>query len=489
MKRECIMLALFLCFLGVSCGFPSSTAAQTAVLKVDEYRTYQTIESFGTSGAWWAQYVGGFTTQYRDTGRTVREEVAQLLFDREYGIGLTAYRYNLGAGSKESRSGVYWNEYRRAESFETAPFVYDWSKDANAVWFLREAVSRGAQEVILFCNSPLERLTINGTAQVSKGETRNILPDNYADFARYVLDVAEHFISEGIPVRFLSPANEPQWEWFEGQEGCHYSTDDLSALYQVFLEALLQRPALAGVGLSGPDGGEWKGLAMKYTDVVLGVPALAEHVSAIDMHSYWSTAYDKKLYKFWLEKTYPGTALCTSEWCEMVSGSDYTMDSAYHLAEVIAEDLTILNVVSWQNWVAVAPGGYRDGLIYVDEATQTIEPLRRLWAFGNYSRFIRPGYQRVDTESSAPKINALHPVAFTGLNTQAEQELVLVFINESVYDTAVSLEISSAQVYTAMRMYVTSKELDLSCVLDGTYEAHYLFIIPAQSITTVVLTQ
>ena len=51
----------------------------------------------------------------------------------------------------------------------------------------------------------------------------------------------------------------------------------------------------------------------------------------------------------------------------MVNGSDVTMDSAIHLAQEIAEDLRILSVVSWQNWVAVAPGGYRDGLIYIDE--------------------------------------------------------------------------------------------------------------------------
>jgi O-glycosyl hydrolase len=487
MKSKASRPLCLLCCL-VACLAPCRrAAAQAAVLAVDESVVYQTLESFGTSGAWWAQYVGGFDAPYGDTGRTVREEAAMLLFDKDYGIGLTAYRYNLGAGSKESRKGVYWNEYRRAESFETSPFVYDWGKDENAAWMMREAVRLGVRDVVFFCNSPPERLTINGMAQVSAGETRNILPEQYPAFARYVLDVAEHFVNEGIPVRFVSPVNEPQWDWHEGQEGCHYSPDDLAALYRAFQEALSQRPALAGVQLSGPESGEWKGLAMKYTEAILKDPALAGHFSALDNHSYWSTAYDKKLYKYWLDKTYPGTALRTSEWCEMVSGSDYTMDSAYHLAEVIAEDLTILNAVSWQNWVAVAPGGYRDGLIYTDEATQTIEPLRRLWAYGNYSRFIRPGYQRVETSAGSDAIGALHPVAFIGADDGAAPELVLVLINESSQEATIQLSINTAKNYQNIKIYETSENRDLECVLDAEYSPQSAITLSPKSISTVVL--
>lgn len=35
-----------------------------------------------------------------------REDISALLFDREKGIGLTCYRYNLGAGSAESKNGT-----------------------------------------------------------------------------------------------------------------------------------------------------------------------------------------------------------------------------------------------------------------------------------------------------------------------------------------------------------------------------------------------
>lgn len=432
-------------------------------LSVNPGLTYQTIESFGTSGCWWTQYVGGWDNEYKDTGREVREEIAMLLYDQEYGIGLTSYRYNLGAGSKESGKGVYWNDYRRAASFETAPFIYDWNRDKNAVWFLKKAVETGAKEVIFFCNSPLERLTENGKAQMTKGEKSNLLPESYGDFARYVMDVTEHFVEEGIPVRFVSPINEPQWDWIEGQEGCHYEPGRTAEVYRAFLEELNRRPALSGIELSGPESGEWKGDAIAYTSAILNDSVLGEHFKTIDNHSYWSDTASKKAFKRWMDAHFPDVTLRMSEWCEMVNGSDTTMDSAINLARVLAEDLTVLDVVSWQNWVAVSQGGYRDGLIYVNMDKKTLNPLKRLWGYGNYSRFVRPGYVRVDalTENDGED---LAPAAFIGTNGNGRQELVVILINGKKEKRQLSLEISDQFKYTNMRIYETSGTHNLDCV-------------------------
>lgn len=202
-----------------------------AIMKVDTGTVYQTMESFGTSGAWWRQYVGGFTECVDDSGVSSRERIAELLFDREEGIGRTCYRYNLGAGSAESGKGEYSDIHRRAQCFETSAGVYDFTKDANAVWFLKKAVELGVEEVVLFSNSPLERFTDNGKAQMDKGKKSNLSPENYQPFAAYVIDVAEHFLEEGIPVKFLSPINEPQWEWTGGQEGAHYEPSRTAEVY------------------------------------------------------------------------------------------------------------------------------------------------------------------------------------------------------------------------------------------------------------------
>lgn len=465
------------------------TAEQYDKITVDVNTTYQTMESFGTSGAWWSQYVGGFDDDpYEDIGISTREQIATLLFDREQGIGLTCYRFNVGAGSADSRKGDYSDIHRRAQSFETEPGVYDWDKDANAVWFLERAVELGVEEVVLFCNSPPERLTDNGMAHLTSGTKSNISPENYGAFAVYVMDVAEHFVEKGIPVRFISPINEPQWEWAGGQEGCHYEPDQTTGLYLAFLDELESREALAGVELSGPESGEWGTQAtLDYTEAILGNERLAEHFNTLDNHSYWSDENAKKAYRNYMKVYHPDVKLRTSEWCEMVNGSDVTMDSAYHLAQEIAADLRILNVVSWQNWVAVAPGGYRDGLIYVDEPSHKFRALKRLWSFGNYSRYVRPGYVRVDIQTSTNAQEKMLPTAFIGTNEAGEEELVMVFINEDVLDQ--EFQLVGCDGYNRIAYYETSDTRDLECVLESEYTTDTPVVIPKMTVTTVILTK
>lgn len=183
---------------------------------------------------------------------------------------------------------------------------------------------------------------------------------------------------------------------------------------------------------------------------------------------------------------HPEVKLRTSEWCEMVNGSDVTVDSAIHLAREVAEDLRILNVVSWQNWVAVAPGGYRDGLIYIDEKSQKFRALKRLWSFGNYSRFVRPGYVRVETEGSSRDLEKLLPTAFTGVNDEGAEELVMVFVNESVASEEFLL--TGCGGYDRIACYETSDEHDLDCVLEGTWEQDTV-TVPGRSVVTVVLSK
>ncbi len=457
-------------------------AAET--LTIDQETTHQTIESFGTSGAWWSQYVGLWDDKFQNTMRSNRQRIATLLYDQKYGIGLTNYRYNLGAGSADSGLGNYWDENRRAQSFEVAPGEYDWSKDEGAQWFVKEVTRLGCEEVVLFFNSPLERLTINGTAQVTKGEKSNINPENYAEWAVYACDVTEYFLSQGVPVKFISPINEPQWAWDDGQEGCHYEPKDIAGVYIAFLEEMQKRPALAGVELSGPESGEWGGDTIKYVSAILGNKTLREHFSAVDCHSYWSNTQSKVSFMNWMKLQYPDVKVRMSEWCEMVNGTDLTMDSAIHLAQCVQEDLTVLNAVSWCTWVGVSPGGYRDGLIHATEngtGEKSIVPLKRLWAYGNYTRFVRPGFVRVETAGAKEAF----PTAFVG-ERDGKQQLVIVLINEKYSSQTINLA-GDFSAYTTMQVHETSTARDLARTYSGAVKTEV--VLPMQSVVTIVMSE
>lgn len=458
-------------------------AAET--LTIDESVTHQTIESFGTSGAWWSQYVGTWDSKYLNTMRTNRERIATLLYNPTYGIGLTNYRYNLGAGSADSGNGDYTDVNRRAQSFEVAPGEYDWTKDEGAQWFLEEVTRLGCEEVVLFFNSPLERLTKNGWAHLTPGgEKSNIDPANYTEWAAYACDVAEHFIEQGVPVKFISPINEPQWDWTGGQEGCHYEPEEIAGVYIAFLEEMQKRPALAGVELSGPESGEWGGKTIQYVSALLGNSVLGEHFSAIDCHSYWSNTQSKVSFKNWMDVQYPDVKIRMSEWCEMVNGTDLTMDSAIHLAQCVQEDLTVLDAVSWCTWVGVSPGGYRDGLIHATEngaGEISIVPLKRLWAYGNYTRFIRPGFVRVDANGAADA----SPIAFTG-ERDGKRQLVIVLINEQLNAQFITLS-GDFSAYSTMAIHETSTNRDLAETYTGAVKTD--ITLPLQSVITIVMSE
>ncbi|MGN0507029.1 MAG: glycoside hydrolase [Lachnospiraceae bacterium] len=465
-------------------------AIEYSKVKVNETQTYQTWESFGVSGAWWSQYVGGWDEPYKDNELATREQIARYLYSMDEGIGLTCYRYNLGAGSVEAGNGNFWYPERRAESFETAPGVYDFTKDANAQWFLNRVVelTGGEVDIVLFCNSPLCRLTVNGKAQMTTGSKVNLLPEHYDDFATYVLDVAEYFVSKGIPVTDISPINEPQWDWNDGQEGCHYEPAEAAAVLRTFVDEIAKRESLSGVRISGPESGEWGGKTKDYINAIMRDEVLKDYFDVLDCHSYWTNKSTKEEFKRWMNVRYPDVKLRTSEWVEMVNGTDYTMDSAFNLADEIYDDLTVLDVVSWQYWVGVANGGYRDGLIYVNTSAKACRPAKRLWGYGNFTRFIRPGYTRVAVENPYIDLYNMKSVAFTGKNGEDREQLVLVFINREEEKTF-QLALSETGKYTEYEVYTTNETHDLERTEQGAYVENQAITIQGESIVTIILTK
>ncbi len=456
-------------------------------VRLCEGQRYQTIGSFGVSGGWWAQYMGLWTDPWGETGHSAREELALRLFDRDAGIGLTSYRYNLGAGSAESGKGLYQDPHRRAQTFEATPNGlpcpgrYDWEKDAGARWMLQEALRLGVREVTLFAISPLERLTLSGTAQNPKGAKSNIAPENLPAWARYLCDVTEHFVRAGVPVRLLSPINEPQWDWWSGQEGCHFEPEAAADAYEAVLKELNDRPTLvrSGVTLSGPESGEWGGRTREYVQAMLNRDALRTHFTTLDCHSYWTDAQTKEAFRRWLDETFPGVSLRMSEWCEMVNGTDEGMTSALVLARTLAEDLRILGVVSWAAWVGVSPWGYHDGLLHAclgEDGVPRIQPLKRLWAYGCYTRHIRPGFTRIAAEGT----EACCPVAFLG-QEKGRELLVVVALNEAETPRTLRLDNLPPR-FSAWKRYEASAHHNGEQVETGAVPQDWT--LPPQSVNT-----
>jgi O-glycosyl hydrolase len=426
----------------------------------------QIIEGFGASGAWWAQDVGGW-----EDGS--REQIVKLLFDQQEGIGLSIYRYNIGGGDGESIP----DNWRRAETFEVAQGEYDWSRDANAVWVLKAAQQAGVEKFVAFANSPPARMTYSGRTNADPDQISNLPPEMYPQFAQYLVDVVRHLQEdEGIPIGWLSPINEPQWDWLmqNGQEGCHYEPDEAAAMTKELIKAIKENDL--DVKISVFESGEWKN-STDYIDKLLGDPEVATYLDHLAIHSYWSDIPDKERLIRYMDKNYPELPIEMTEWTEMEQGRDIRMDSALMLANTIYQDLTIGRVISWQYWIAVSKYNFHDGLLYVALNDHEITETKRLWAMGNFSRFVRPGYQLIGIESSLP---ALKTTAFQSADAS---KFVIVFINNGEESVTVSLN-GFPNDLTQLKAYQTSADLDLAEIFSGA--GPQMFTLAPKSVTTFV---
>lgn len=452
-------------------------------LNINEEKRYQTIEGLGASGAWWAQIVGNWTHEDPISGKPVRDRISELLFSKTEGIGLGIYRYNIGGGSKHSGRGTFSEPARATECFETAPGEYDWSRDAAAVYMMRRAASDGADEVIFFVNSPIERLTNNHKTHLDKHQIfrENIKKKNYPAFAKYCADVAEHFIGEGIPVKYISPVNEPFWVWNGGQEGCHYRPSSCRKVLRAFVKELDGRKTLDSVRLSGCENGDIRWFNKSYSRAVLGDPLVRTRLGALDIHSYClhmpipffnnRMSFLKRFAK-WMSKNYPDVPVNMSEWTHMQGGRDKGMDSALVTANVMYEDLSVLNVISWQHWIAVSEVNYCDGLIYINLDDKTFEMTKRYYVTGNFSKYVPAGSVRVDVACDDSELRLL---AF-----KYDDGCAVIVINS----TKKEKELSLPEQYSAVKSAVTDDNNDLREY--DIADLGHIKITP-RSVTTIIL--
>ena len=188
-------------------------------ITIDTTQKYQTIMGFGASDAWLTQPVG------KEWSTTVKEKIANWLFDMStnengspQGIGLSMWRFNLGAGSfEQGDESQISDKGNRTECF-LDPFgsgSYDWTKQSGQQYFLDKAKESGVENFVLFANSPPVSLTANGKAWRSKNSSDyNLRNLDYAAFSDFITNVVSWFKSEkNISFRYISPVNEPQYDW------------------------------------------------------------------------------------------------------------------------------------------------------------------------------------------------------------------------------------------------------------------------------------
>ena len=498
------LLGLGLSGVLVACAEPPSSAgrhspvdAESHIVRIHSDQRAQVMDGFGASDAW---IIDPMIRQWSaQKNQKAIDGLADLLFDNQEGIGLSMWRFNVGAGSAEQGAeSRIPDPLRRAELLIGEPGgIVDRSKQMGQIAFAQAAAKRGVNDMIAFVNSPPVWATKNGLAHPGSSDdisligSTNLDPAKRSSFARFQADVVRYLRDvRGLPIKYLSPINEPTWHWTDQtQEGNRYNNREVREVYLATHAALLAAgledvvevdagesveylaalsdqvvTEFSGQPYSAGVNGEGLGDYRDYINLLLGDAKLRQVVgNKISLHGYWSDALPeritdlRRLVKEQVAATSPEARVWMSELCVLGPATDLRpfdgngfdvndMDYALHIARIIHHDLVDLEATAWMWWLAVTAYDYKDGLVKVDSTLQadSISASKLLWTLGNFSRFIRPGFQRIETDLISKELPARAAsellVSSYVSNTGADWATVIVNLSDTSQSLHVELE-------------------------------------------------
>lgn len=526
---------LIICLVAACCFISHSREAKgehpgSGIVRyeVDPGKTFQIIDNFGASDGWSMQYIGLWP-------EAKQAQMADWLFSTGFdeqgnprGIGLSLWRFNIGAGSREqgAASGID-DEWRRSECFLLPDGQYDWSRQAGQRHFLKLARERGVKQFLGFALSAPVYWTQNGLAtNTGRGGTFNLKSDKYKDYVRFLADVVQGLeTSDGIRFDYICPFNEPDghWNWTgSGQEGTAATKYEVARTVRLLSAELIRRQLNTKILI--PESFDYNCMyrTHRYTrhdrgyliqslfspdsaDAYLGnLPNVPWLMAA---HSYWTNTplsdlrnirkemgevLTRQRVRFWQTET---CIMSNDEELGGGEGKDLTMKTALYVARIIHHDLVYANASAWHWWRAVANTDYKDGLIYTNPAPGNLDGTftdsKLLWTLGNYSRFIRPGAVRVSVTAfnaqgqpvSEGETNPLDLMISAYRNTNGEP--VVVVLHYGNQDKSINMT-WKGDLISAWKPYLTSDSPDKNLTSEPEISNGTPWRIPARSIITYI---
>ncbi len=477
--------------LGAAGGtHPVKAASAVTISPNDTYAANDGVfQGWGTSLCWWANRVG-----YSDS---LAQQTADAFYGED-GLRLNIARFNIGGGDDPSHTHITRTDSNMPgySRLEDGQIVYDWSADANQRNVLLRCVQAAGDDMIteMFSNSPPYYMTKSGCSSggTNPGEN-NLKDDSYTAFAEYLAEVCAHYENEwGVDIQSIAPMNEPYTNYWGAysnkQEGCHFDIGESESRVITELRKSLAARGLGDILISGTD-------ETSIDTAIDAFSALSDEakaaISRIDTHTYGGSrrndlrdtakAAGKNL---WMSEVDSGG----------VSGTDAgEMGAALWLAERITADCNGLEPSAWVLWQVIdnhistegyngnkdkgmvdVNGGYW-GVAVADHDNDSLILTKKYYAFGQYSRYIRPGMTML--RSSGPVMAALDKE--TG-------ELVLVAYNTDGTEKDLTVDLSQFDtVGTLARAVRTSGSENWADAGETAIENYALNAkLPANSVTT-----
>jgi glucuronoarabinoxylan endo-1,4-beta-xylanase len=277
--------------------------------------------------------------------------------------------------------------------------------------------------------------------------------------------------SAGVNLVAISAQNEPDAN-VTTYESCTYTGAALASFIGTYMG-----PALAnsGVKIMAPETQNWCDFP-NYGPAIFSNTAAAGYTSIIATHEYGCTP--PTVSASVQQVLSSGKEFWETEIYDQSTTPDTGMGSALTVAKLITDALTIVNMNAWHYWW-IYPTGTGNGALW-DYTTG--QPTKRLWILGNFSRFVRPGYVRVDVSGAT-----VSGVTVVGFKNASDNATIVVAVNNNAATTSVPIFVSGTEWPASVSSYVTSSAGNLVLGSAATLTTgHFTASLAGQSVTTFV---
>lgn len=350
----------------------------------------------------------------------------------------------------DSNSEAYYTDNFDRADFECGyAWNYDWEADANQMNVLKAAADAAGDEFIAeaFSNSPPYFMTVSGCSSGGVDPSvDNLREDSYTAFAAYMADVIEHWMKEGvITFQSVDPMNEPATDYWSAfspkQEGCHFSQGESQSRILTALNDELKAKGI-DIIICASDETSIDAAVNSYNALSDDAKSV---VTRIDTHSYQGTQYSL-LKETALEA---GVNLWMSEvdGTYTIGNEDTKMQAALGFSGQIIKDINGLMPTAWIMWDAVdihvdtdniydtctikeaedivSKGVPFWGIAIADHDSKELLLSKKYYAFGQFTRYIRPGYCILGTDDKANQVTAAYnpedgSIVIVAMNTRDE---------------------------------------------------------------------
>jgi len=343
------------------------------------------MDGFGASDAWH----GALTSAQAD-----------LYFSPTSGIGLSLLRMGI---SPEGGTFSNWNNAKLAIARGAKVWAAPWSPPAN----------------------------LKTTADLNSGSLRT---DAYATWATTMASFVTSFNANvGSPLYAISAQNEPEFDTKGLYDMCLYSFPQMASFVGQLGGAITALKLPSPPKIIAPEASSWSDL-WSYSAAIDADPTAHADVGIFATHQYGGVSNYQAL----------GKPLWETEQSSF-EAFDPSIVHALKVGGWINEAITAGNVSAWHYWWINGLNDDNEGLTGRNGDFQLT---KRLFALGNYARFVRPGWVRIGLDGTVPG------VLVTAFKNPVSGDFAVVVVNSGSATTR-TLALAGAN-GSAVSAYVTA---------------------------------